>query len=107
MLILQERAPICFHALSEVEGFIVRFASSFPVVLAFKHIQRSLAVEVDQTEPVDHLAPSPAQGCQLQGCPVLQAHEGLPKPLFMPVCDTKLRPDSCHCVRCREVFSDE
>jgi hypothetical protein len=66
MLILAERAPICLQVLSEMEGLIARFESSFRVVLACKQIPCSLAVEVNPMEPADSLVPSPAQGCQLR-----------------------------------------
>jgi hypothetical protein len=68
MLILGERAPIRSRALSGMEDFIERFESSSRVVLAFEHIQRSIAAEVDQSdleptdlEPEDSLSPSAAQ----------------------------------------------
>jgi hypothetical protein len=110
MLILGERAPIRSRALSGMEGFIVRLQSSFRVVLAFEHIQRSIAVEVDQTdlEPENGFVPSAAQIASFSiECPLLQAHEDLRKPLFMPVCDTKLRSDSCRRVTCPQIFYDE
>jgi hypothetical protein len=62
MLTLGERAPIRSGALSGMEGFLVRFESSSRVVLAFEHIQRSIAVEVEKNlEPEDSLVPSTAQ----------------------------------------------
>jgi hypothetical protein len=110
MLILGGRAPIRSRALSGMEGFIVRFENSFRVDLACEHIQRSIAIEVDRTdlEPENSLVPSAAQIASFStGCPLLQAQEDLPKPLFMPVCDTKLRSSSSRRVTGPQIFYDE
>jgi hypothetical protein len=74
--------------------------NGFDVVLTFKRIHLGIAVEVNGTnlepnlepnqEPVSSLVQAGARIARfLASCPLLDAHEDLPKPLFMPLCDTQ------------------
>ena len=78
----------------------MHLTNGFDGVLTFKRIHLGIAVEVDGTdlepdlepdqEPVISLVEAGARIARfLAPCPLLKAHEDLPKPLFMPVCDTQ------------------
>ena len=81
---------------------MLHLTNGFDVVLTFKRIHLGIAVEVNGTnlelnlEPVSSLVQAGARIVRfLAPCLLLDAHEGLPKPLFMPLCDTQRLGVAC------------
>jgi hypothetical protein len=85
---------------------VLHLTNGFDVVLTFKRIHLGIAVEVNGTnlelnlepnlEPVSSLVQAGARIVRfLAPCLLLDAHEGLPKPLFMPLCDTQRLGVAC------------